>query len=210
MPRQRAIARGASSRTSVAPRRRDAVATSDGGTPSLHPPRATPDGGTPSLHLTPRATPLGDGDDMNHVHPCLHGHMMMLFYEQHPQGTAARSSRNRKHAASTEQANAFKGNDIMPELPEVETVRTIIAPQVTNRRIISVNLLNGKVVAHPMIDEFCKRLCGNTICSMDRRGKFLSFILENGDRLSTAIRSATSIFAVSVVSGTSATANRRR
>ena len=116
-----------------------------------------------------------------------------------------------------EQVNTFKGNDIMPELPEVETVRTIIAPQVTNRRIISVNVLNGKVVAHPMVDEFCKRLCGNTICSMDRRGKFLSFILENGDRLflhlrnwTTAIRFATSIFAVSVVSGTSATANRRR
>ena len=67
----------------------------DGGTPSLHPPRATPDGGTPSLHLTPRATPLGDGDDMNHVHPCLHGHMRMLFYEQHHQWTAIRSSRNK-------------------------------------------------------------------------------------------------------------------
>jgi len=103
-------------------------------------------------------------------------------------GTAARSSRNGKHATTTEQANAFKENDIMPELPEVETVRTIIAPQVTNRRIVSVNVLNSKVVAHPTVDEFCKRLCGNTICSMDRRGKFLSFILENGDRLFLHLR----------------------
>ncbi|MCR5380193.1 MAG: hypothetical protein K6G44_04335, partial [Lentisphaeria bacterium] len=93
-----------------------------------------------------------------------------------------------KHADMAEQVNTFKGNDIMPELPEVETVRTTIAPQVTNRRIISVNVLNGKVVAHPMVDEFCKRLCGNTICSMDRRGKFLSFILENGDRLFLHLR----------------------
>ena len=76
----------------------------------------------------------------------------------------------------------------MPELPEVETVRTIIAPQVTNRRIVSVNVLDSKVVAHPTVDEFCKRLCGNTICSMDRRGKFLSFILENGDRLFLHLR----------------------
>ena len=76
----------------------------------------------------------------------------------------------------------------MPELPEVETVRRIIEPQVVGQRIQSVRVLNDQIIAHPTPDEFTQRLQGRTITSMGRRGKFLLFNLDNGDQLYLHLR----------------------
>lgn len=69
----------------------------------------------------------------------------------------------------------------MPELPEVETIRRILEPQIKGSVITSVTVERPEVVAHPTADDFCKLLVGQTISSITCRGKFLSLEFENGD-----------------------------
>lgn len=76
----------------------------------------------------------------------------------------------------------------MPELPEVETVRRVIGPQIQGRRIEKVTVKRPEVVAHPDADEFCRRLSGQVFGSMTRRGKFLAARLESGDTLLLHLR----------------------
>lgn len=76
----------------------------------------------------------------------------------------------------------------MPELPEVETVRQIIAPQIAERKIAAVEVLHNHVIAHPDTESFCGGLTGQRFSGMDRRGKFLIFNLESGDRLLLHLR----------------------
>lgn len=76
----------------------------------------------------------------------------------------------------------------MPELPEVETVRRIIGPQVTGQTVLSVHVLNRQVVAHPATESFVASLCGKSIATAGRRGKYLIFSLADGDRLIIHLR----------------------
>lgn len=76
----------------------------------------------------------------------------------------------------------------MPELPEVETVRRIIGPQVKGQTVLSVQVFNEKVIAYPDRDTFASSLCGKTITAVGRRGKYLLFPLDNGDRLFLHLR----------------------
>ncbi len=76
----------------------------------------------------------------------------------------------------------------MPELPEVETVRSVIEPQVRGRIVEEVKVLNERVVAYPDPETFRTRLTGRAIAGMDRRGKLLSFLLDGGDRLFLHLR----------------------
>lgn len=76
----------------------------------------------------------------------------------------------------------------MPELPEVETVRRITEPQVKGQTVLSVQIFNEKVIAYPDADTFATSLCGKTIAAVGRRGKYLLFPLDNGDRLFLHLR----------------------
>lgn len=76
----------------------------------------------------------------------------------------------------------------MPELPEVETVRRIIEPQIKGQKIISVSIQNPQVIAYPEAETFSDLLAGQTISSMSRRGKFLTVHFESGDRLGLHLR----------------------
>ena len=76
----------------------------------------------------------------------------------------------------------------MPELPEVETVRRIIEPQIKGQKIISVSIQNPQVIAYPEAETFSGLLAGQTISSMSRRGKFLTVHFESGDRLGLHLR----------------------
>lgn len=76
----------------------------------------------------------------------------------------------------------------MPELPEVETIRQIIAPQIVESKIGTVEVLHDQVIAHPDIESFGKCLTGQRFSGMDRRGKFLIFNFESGDRLFLHLR----------------------
>lgn len=43
----------------------------------------------------------------------------------------------------------------MPELPEVETIRRVLEPQLRGRRILRAELLTPGVAAHPAAEDFC-------------------------------------------------------
>lgn len=76
----------------------------------------------------------------------------------------------------------------MPELPEVETVKRLIEPQIQGLAIKSVTVNRPEVIAHPAADSFCKQLAGQTIDRMTRRGKFLMILLTSGDQIILHLR----------------------
>lgn len=76
----------------------------------------------------------------------------------------------------------------MPELPEVETIKRVIEPQIKGLTITDVEVRRPEVVAYPDADGFCKRLAGQTIGGMTRRGKFLGFFSEGGDHVILHLR----------------------
>lgn len=69
----------------------------------------------------------------------------------------------------------------MPELPEVETIRRVLEPQIKDSTITAVTVNRPEVIDHPTAEEFCQALTGQTIDTMTRRGKFLSVLLNSGD-----------------------------
>ncbi len=60
----------------------------------------------------------------------------------------------------------------MPELPEVETTRRGIAPHITGRRVIRVVVRESRL-RWPVPPELEQQLPGQTIDSVERRGKYL-------------------------------------
>lgn len=76
----------------------------------------------------------------------------------------------------------------MPELPEVETVRRVLTPQLLGQRIESVEIVNPAVIARPQPDAFAAALLGRRITATARRGKFLTLALDDGSRLTLHLR----------------------
>ncbi len=76
----------------------------------------------------------------------------------------------------------------MPELPEVETIKRVIEPQIQGRMITKVAVRRPKVAAYPEADEFCRRLTGQTVSHMSRQGKLLISHLENKERIVLHLR----------------------
>lgn len=76
----------------------------------------------------------------------------------------------------------------MPELPEVETVKRIIGSQVQGKKITGVEIINNKVIAHPVEEEFLKEVNNSRIIGLQRRGKYLCFHLENKNKLVLHLR----------------------
>ena len=68
--------------------------------------------------------------------------------------------------------------DIMPELPEVETVKETLKKEVLNQTIKDVIIYYDNIIATPL-DEFKKNIKGQKINDILRRGKFLIFVLDN-------------------------------
>jgi len=71
----------------------------------------------------------------------------------------------------------------MPELPEVETIKNHLLPQVVGHHFTKVTLLWARSVRQPPPEEFCRRLVGQTIEDIHRRGKYLLFHLCDGEKL---------------------------
>lgn len=76
----------------------------------------------------------------------------------------------------------------MPELPEVETIRRIIEPQIIGRSIVSIRVQNPQIIACPETETFIASITSNTFTSMNRRGKFLIFNFDNGNSLVLHLR----------------------
>ena len=67
----------------------------------------------------------------------------------------------------------------MPELPEVETTVNDLKPYIVGKRVKSIDVLAPKIIAAPPVEQFQKGLSGRKIISLNRRGKFLVFKLDN-------------------------------
>lgn len=68
----------------------------------------------------------------------------------------------------------------MPELPEVETVKRTLEKLVVGKKIMEVDIFWPKIIKRPDDSEqFRHRLLGQTIRAMERRGKFLKFVLDH-------------------------------
>lgn len=76
----------------------------------------------------------------------------------------------------------------MPEMPEVETIKRIIEPQVTGQTISAVTVNHPQVIGYPDVESFKGQLTSQTIKSMSRRGKFLTFHFVNGERMVLHLR----------------------
>lgn len=76
----------------------------------------------------------------------------------------------------------------MPELPEIETIKNVIEPQIKGLTIEKVTVNRPEVIAQPGSAEFCKAVTEQTISSMARRGKFLIIHLTNKSRIILHLR----------------------
>src|SRR4051794_24713888 len=63
----------------------------------------------------------------------------------------------------------------MPELPEVETVRTGLVPHVEGRRIVAAEILDVRLVMPELPATVAERLVGLVVERLERRGKYLIF-----------------------------------
>ena len=72
----------------------------------------------------------------------------------------------------------------MPELPEVETVRSVLAREVIAKKIKAVHVTDGRAVRrHKTAKEFRDQLEGRTIKSVERLGKNIVIELDNAHHL---------------------------
>ena len=76
---------------------------------------------------------------------------------------------------------------IMPELPEVETVRRILEKRYVGKKIIDVDILYPKMI-HSPIEEFKTNIECQTITSISRKGKYLFINFSNEYSLISHLR----------------------
>jgi formamidopyrimidine-DNA glycosylase len=69
----------------------------------------------------------------------------------------------------------------MPELPEVETVRNDLSPNVIGRTIKGITAIWAGTIKQLSPEEFTARVTGKKITGLTRRGKYLFFHLSNGE-----------------------------
>ena len=70
----------------------------------------------------------------------------------------------------------------MPELPEVETLRRSLVRKVKGKKIVDLTItLSSMVRRFIAIPELIRRVRGNTVVAVKRRGKSLLFILDTSD-----------------------------
>jgi formamidopyrimidine-DNA glycosylase len=76
----------------------------------------------------------------------------------------------------------------VPELPEVETIRRQLEPEITGRRIVSAEVLDERWTRPTPPREVESAIAGRTIEAVERRGKYLLLGLEGGRTLAMHLR----------------------
>ena len=84
----------------------------------------------------------------------------------------------------------------MPELPEIETVRRVVGPQMVGRRVTEVSVRHPKVIGRPDPESFAERLVGRTFTDLTRHGKSLTAILDDWSRMVMHMRMTGCLLAV--------------
>ena len=68
----------------------------------------------------------------------------------------------------------------MPELPEVETIRSQLAPRLEGRTIVRAEILDPRLTRPYDLFEVAEELEGDTVVAVERRGKYLLVRLASG------------------------------
>lgn len=76
----------------------------------------------------------------------------------------------------------------MPELPEVETIRRSLAPVVRGRTIEHLEVLDPRWTMPLAPAALADVVCGRTVQALDRRGKYLCFVLTGEITLACHLR----------------------
>ena len=76
----------------------------------------------------------------------------------------------------------------MPELPEVETIRRQLAPQVEGRVLAELEVLDARWCSPLAPDELAAAVAGRRVESLARRGKYLIWELEDDVHLMMHLR----------------------
>lgn len=71
-----------------------------------------------------------------------------------------------------------KKGTVMPELPEVETIRRGLVPHLPGRRVARVEVRCPRILVHPSPEAFRRALEGQTFQGLDRVGKLLILELD--------------------------------
>jgi formamidopyrimidine-DNA glycosylase len=71
----------------------------------------------------------------------------------------------------------------VPELPEVETYKNQLRPCLVGRRFTETTVYWSRSIARPEVGIFPGRLTGQQIRELDRRGKYLVFVLSDDTML---------------------------
>lgn len=67
----------------------------------------------------------------------------------------------------------------MPELPEVETVRSTLEHLILNKEIIGIDVYYDRILINQSVDSFKKNLLHKKFTKLDRYGKYLIFYLDD-------------------------------
>jgi formamidopyrimidine-DNA glycosylase len=76
----------------------------------------------------------------------------------------------------------------MPELPEVETIVNDLRPSLKDRCFTDITILWPRMVLQPSAEELRRRLPGQVVKDIGRRGKYLIFRLASGEALILHLR----------------------
>lgn len=68
----------------------------------------------------------------------------------------------------------------MPELPEVEQVRLSLLPHIKGKTIVKAEIRLPRMIHHPGVPEFMAGIEGRTIADVQRKGKYLTLLLDDG------------------------------
>ena len=69
---------------------------------------------------------------------------------------------------------------LVPELPEVETIRAQLAPRIVGRTLARVEILDPRLTRPFDLFEVAEELEGDCVLAVERRGKYLVVRLESG------------------------------
>jgi formamidopyrimidine-DNA glycosylase len=76
----------------------------------------------------------------------------------------------------------------VPELPEVETIRSSLAPALTGRRLEHVEILDPRLTRPEPPELVAAALEGERVADVRRRGKYLVVVFESGRHLLVHLR----------------------
>jgi formamidopyrimidine-DNA glycosylase len=76
----------------------------------------------------------------------------------------------------------------VPELPEVETIRAMLAPALEGRRLAHVSILDPRLTAPYPPDVVAAALVGARVARVGRRGKYVVIELSSGSHLLVHLR----------------------